>query len=110
MKIEDQLKEIREIVYKSRETTERLEANWDKDRKDFSEFQNRLGHLEQEVKSLKEVLSRIPERTKEKVEEAVKPVTNETKDLKEAIVDKKMIAISTDKVKNQLKRWWQFWR
>ena len=110
MKIEDQLKEIREIVYKSRETTERLEANWDKDRKDFSEFQNRLGHLEQEVKSVKEVLNRIPEKTKEKVEEAVKPVTNETKDLKEVIVDKKMIAISTDKVKNQLKRWWQFWR
>lgn len=92
-KIEDQLKEIRDIVYKNKATTERLEGNWDNDRKDFSEFQNRLGHLEEEFRSLKELVLKMPQRTQDKVAETVQPMMDQAYDLQESIDSKKTMVI-----------------
>jgi predicted nucleic acid-binding Zn-ribbon protein len=58
--VDDQLKEIREVVYKTKSTVESVEANWDQDRKDFSEFQNRLSHLETEFRTLREIIQNFP--------------------------------------------------
>lgn len=104
MNVEDQLKQIAEVVYKNKETTERLEANWDNDRHDFSEFQNRLGHLEAEFKSLREAIQKLPQKTGDKVTEAIQPIMDTTDALTTSIEKKKMIF-------NQGKKsWWGFWK
>jgi hypothetical protein len=73
---EDLLREIKEITYKNKETSDRLESNWDKDRKDFAEFISRLGHLEEEFKALRDQVQKVPQRTQERVSEAVQPIAD----------------------------------
>jgi chromosome segregation ATPase len=101
--VDDSLKEIREVVYKTKDTVERVESNWDKDRKDFSEFISRVGHLETEFKSLREALLKMPQRTQDKVIEAMQPVIDTTDSLTETIEKKKVLPF---KIK---KSWWKFW-
>jgi len=106
-KIDDQLKEIREIVFKNKETTERLEQNWDKDREDFSEFKNRLNHLESEFKSLREIINKLPRQTQDQVSEAAESIISEAHDLKDVIMDKEMVAIDSQKTQDHRKSWWK---
>lgn len=107
---EDLLKDIKEIVNKAKDATEKLEQNWDRDREDFSELKNRVGHLEQEFVTLRELILRIPKRTKESVENAMQPTNKTMENLQGIIEDKEVVAINTQKSKHQPKRWWQFWR
>jgi chromosome segregation ATPase len=101
---DDQFKELREVVYKTKDTVERVEANWDKDRKDFSEFINRVGHLETEFKALRETLQKLPQRTQDKVLESVQPVIDATDSLTETIEKKKLLPFKIKKGS-----WWKFW-
>lgn len=92
--IDDQLQELKEVVYKTKATVDRLEANWDKDRTDFSEFKNRLGHQEVELKTLAEVVRDLPKQTSDKMNGVVGKIKDEANDLKEVITEKKMIAVN----------------
>jgi hypothetical protein len=49
---DDQFKEIREVVYKTKDTVERVESNWDKDRKIFLSLLVELGIWKPNLKSL----------------------------------------------------------
>lgn len=105
---EEQLKEVLEVVYKTKETADRLEANWDKDRKDFAEFSNRLAHLEAEFKSLREEVFALPQDTKQKVQDALKVVTSEAHDLNEKMSHIKQVTIIKETLGK--KKWWKFGR
>lgn len=107
--IEQQIKALSEVVYKNKETTERLESNWDKDRKDFSQFENRLGHLEVEQKSLKETINTLPGVINDKMKGVIDPLKREIDDFKSVIQNKKMVAVDAKEVKKQTKSWWKLW-
>ncbi len=112
---EGKLKEIAEVAWKGKEVSERIESNWDKDRKDFSDFSNRLGHLEQEFKSFKEgferleaLLNKLPQQTQNKVAEVLSPAMGEVQDFKDAMKDKKVIALDPERTRKQVKRWYHW--
>ena len=105
MVIDDQLKELREVLYKVKGTIDRVEANWDKDRKDFAEFQNRLGHVEVELKTLREQIQQQPARIQDRMGEVAQPIIESTNSLAETI-EKKKFYMFTNKDK---KHWWKFW-
>lgn len=101
--VTDQLKTILEVTKKALKTSQRIEQVQDQDREDFHSLVNRVGHLEVEVKSLKDVVSKLPGLTQNQVAEAVVPVINEAHDLKETIEAKKTLSI-TPKKKSLLKK------
>ncbi len=107
--IDDQLKELREIAYKTKETTERLETNWEMDRKDFSEFQNRLGHLEVEFKQLRDQLMLLPKRTSDKMEGIVDEIEQAAQGVKDAIIRKNKVVTEMNSGRIIKKSWWKFW-
>lgn len=121
--IEDQLKALSEVVYKNKETTERLESNWDLDRKDQSDLINRVGHLEVEQQSLKAEVKNVPSRVKDEMNGVVKPLNKtvlhliqEVNDLKDLLLRKKIIAVDKTITKNQInetinrkRRWYFLW-
>lgn len=104
VKILDLAKELLEVAYKNKETLARLETNWEFDRKDFSEFQSRLGHLEVEVKALRDEVRLLPKRTEEKMDGVVSDIEQAATEVKEAIVEKKEIILD-----KKPKSWWHFW-
>lgn len=108
--IEAQLKELREVSYKNKETTEELAANWDKDRKDFSQFESRLAHMEVEFKSLREIIHKLPRSVSEALVGVADQMSQEISEFKDVMVDKKVVAIDNYQVQHNKKRWWQFWR
>ena len=104
---DDQYEALMEELQKNRKLSEDIQRNWNLDREDFNEFKNRLGHAEQEIKSFREILNKLPESIKQQVAESLKPVQKEIQDLKGVIDKKKMLAIPVNKLK---KRWYEFWR
>ncbi len=102
---------LQEEVGKIKETVERLQTNWDKDREDFQEQKNKFAHWEVEMKSLQEIIQKLPQLNKEKIQEALEPATQEVQDLKNVIQEKKMVAVDNLETQKQLKKsWWRFWK
>lgn len=75
-------------------------SKWD----ELQEVQNRLGHLEQEVKSLREIIQKIPQKTQDKIAEVTAPIIEEAYDLKKTIDKKKTLVL-----KEKKKPWWKIW-
>ena len=108
--IEAQLKELRAITYKNKETSERLETNWDQDRKDFAQFETRLGHLEGEVRTLRELVLNLPSSIANRIGKITNEVMKEVNDFKDVMADKKVVAIDRLEAKKQTRKWWEFWK
>jgi chromosome segregation ATPase len=105
--IQGQMKDLSEALYKVKSTVDRLEANWDKDRKDFAEFEARLGHTEVELRSLKEYVQRLPQRISDKIEEVTDPIIQEMSDFQDVMQEKKVVAIDKHEAKKQTKAFWK---
>ena len=100
------LKGIQEVGDKNKKTIERLVENWDKDRKDFREFEARLSHVEVELKSMAELVSKIPSQTRDRLAEAAEPIITGADNLTEAINNAETVPIDN----KQRKSWWAFWK
>ncbi len=101
----DENKQLVEMVYKIKNTVDRLETNWEMDRKDFAEFQNRLGHLEVEFKQLRDQILLLPKRTGERVDTMIGKIEHEAQDLRNAISNSGVKVI--EKIKK--KHWYKLW-
>lgn len=101
----DEYNYMLEVIAKVQKTLDRLEGNWDRDRRDFSDFAVRLGNLEVIVKELKEQIFKMPQKTSDKVENALAPMLEETQDLKDTIDQKKVLNLKP----TRSKPWWKFW-
>jgi septal ring factor EnvC (AmiA/AmiB activator) len=104
---DDQYKALLEVVYKTKDTVDRLETNWELDRKDFSEFQNRLGHLEVEFKQLRDQILLLPKRTSEKMDGVIDDIKHEAEELKDVIIKKRQVVEEQPKLKKR--RWYLLW-
>jgi len=105
---EDQYKAILEQIERVNQKVDRLEGNWDLDRKDQTEVINRVGHLEVEVKTLSEIVRDLPKKTTDKMSGVVGQIKQEAQDLKDVVTDKKMLALNEVK-KTKKRHWWLLW-
>lgn len=106
---EDKYKVLIERVDRIQEVADKIEADIDKVYKDNQELAIRVGGAENQLKELRETVQHLPQDTKDKVTAAVKPVINETKELKETIQQKKVLIIKEQSV-NFFKRVWGLWK
>ena len=103
------LKAIKEVGDKNKKILQRVEQVQDQDREDYRELERRLAHVEAELKTFAVTVSKIPNQTRDKVAEAAESIVDEAQDLKEVIIDKKVVAIDRVESKKQMKPWWKFW-
>lgn len=108
--LQDQLESIRDLVKEDKQTTEHLEQNWDKDREDFAEFKNELGHMRLDLNNVIDTINKLQKQIQNQVAEAIEPARQESADLKEVIIDKKVVAIDAQKTKEQINPWWKVWK
>lgn len=106
--LQDQLKQIIDLARKGLHISQRIEYVQDQDREDFHNLVTRVGHLEVEVKSLKDVVSKIPGLTQDKINEAVAPVMQSTETLAVAIDNAKGGSLPIPAGKK--KSWWRWWK
>lgn len=108
---EDLLKRNLEIQEKHLKVSEDIRRNQEFERADSYDLVNRVGHLEAEFKSLKELVLKLPQQTSNKVSDSVDEVKQEVQDFKDVLFDQKVISLDTEKIKKQIKRhFWQFWK
>lgn len=101
------LKSIKEVGDQNKKIIEHLEKNWDLDRKNFRDFEARLSHVEVELKSLAETVSKIPNQTRDRVAEAAEGIIEKAQNLTEAINEKDIVQVNKP-IKN--KPWYKFWK
>ena len=102
------LKAIKEVGDKNKKILERVEQIQDKDREDFRELEARLGHVEVELKSLADTISKIPNQTRDKLAEVAEPVITEAQNLTKAINAAEVVPVDKKTVEDQKKPWWKF--
>jgi septal ring factor EnvC (AmiA/AmiB activator) len=88
----DALKVITERLDQLQSTVDQTSRDLTMDRKDLQEFAIRVGSLENKIQEVWDIVNNLPERTKDKMQEVVKPMVKETKELKEQIKIKKFVA------------------
>ncbi|MCL4366083.1 hypothetical protein M1437_02545 [Patescibacteria group bacterium] len=104
---EDQFKVLVERIDRIQIVVDKIEADIDKVYKDNQELAIRVGGAENQLRELRSSVHNLPQETKNKVSDAVKPVINEAKELKETIQDKKIVVIKEST--NFFKRVWKWW-
>lgn len=87
-----------------------IDKDLDKDRQDIQQLIIRVSTLEAQINEMRKLVDRIPQKTQNQVAEAIEPARQESADLKEVIIDKKMVAIDTQKAEQQKKPWWKIWK
>ena len=102
------LKAIKEIGDQNKKILERIEQVQDKDRENIRELESRLGHLEVEVKSLVDTVSKIPNQTRDRVAEASESIIEEASNLKKAINEAEIVPVDKKTVEDKKKHWWDF--
>lgn len=102
------LKSIEAKGEKHEKILERVEQVQDVDHKDFKEMERRLSHVEVELKAMAELISKIPNQTRDRVAEANLPVIEGADNLTKAIEAAEIVPIDKETVKNQKKHWWKF--
>lgn len=100
----DETRVILERIDSVQKTVDVIDRDFDNAIKDSQELTLRVGALEGEVRQLKEMIARMPIKVADQVEDAVKPVTKETKKLTASIENKKNIVMNVIK-----KPFWKFW-
>lgn len=83
-----------------------IDKDLSKDRQDIQQLVIRVSTLEAQIDEMRKLMDRIPQKTQDKVAEAIEPTRQEAQDLKETI-DKKKTIILPEKKQIQ---WWKFWK
>lgn len=78
----------------------RIDRDFEEAIKDSQELTLRVRTLEEQIRQLKEMITKMPLRVEDKINDAMQPAT----DLKEAIDAKKNLKIEIQR------RWWEFWK
>lgn len=105
----DEYKVLADKVDSIQKSVNIVDQDLEKDRQDISQLIIRIGSLEAQIDEMRKLISCIPQKTQDKVAEAIEPARQESADLKEVIMDKKVVAIDTQKAEQQVKHWWKFW-
>lgn len=100
---EDQFKILRKDIENVQSTVNVIDRDLDGATKDAQEIVLRLGSVEGELRQLKEMIHKLPLKVADKVDNVMTPATDEVKDLKETIENKKTMTIRITK-----KRRWYF--
>ena len=100
------LKSIEERSQKHEKTLERIEQVQDIDHKDAREMERRLAHVETELKTMSELIAKIPNQTRDRVAEASEPIIESAANLTDAINEKDVVQINKPIKK---KPFWKFW-
>lgn len=66
--------------------------------------------LQEQISQLIKRLEIIEKKIQDRVADAVAPAMEQVQELKEMIVDKKVVAIDKTETKKQLKSWYMFWK
>lgn len=98
------LKSIEENGEKNKKILERVEQVQDTDHKEAREMERRLAHVEVELKTFAEIVSKIPNQTRDRVAEANLPVIESSQNLADAINEKDVVQINKPINK---KPWWK---
>lgn len=100
----DMMKVLTERLDSIQDVCNRIDRDLAHDRHELQELSLRVGAMEGEVHQLKDNITRMPTKVGDKVDDAVRPVTKETNDLKKVIQGKKVMKMT---IKS---RWWKFWK
>lgn len=102
----DQYQVLSEKVDSIQNSINVIDKDLGKDRQDIQQLVIRVGSLEAQIDEMRKSMERIPQKTQDKVAEAVEPARQEAQDLKECIDKKKTIIVPEKKKRS----WWVFWR
>jgi chromosome segregation ATPase len=100
---QDEQKRLLERIAQVLEVCNRIDRDLAQDRVDLQEFSIRVGNLETQFAQLRDVVNKMPAKVEDRMENVAGTLAEETKDLKEAIKEKKVFII-----KKQFS--WKFWR
>jgi DNA repair exonuclease SbcCD ATPase subunit len=97
----EELRDVKAKIQETRDEAGRIDRDLTKDRHDLEDFRVRLGRVEEEIQSLKRLLTENVETMKDKVQDALKPAVKEVASLKQEIAKKRSIIVT----KNSLIDW-----
>lgn len=100
----DQFQVLSEKVDSIQNSVNVIDNDLGKDRQDIQQLIIRVGSLEAQVDEMRKLMDRIPQKTQDKVAEAVAPAMAQTQQLQETIDSKKTIILPEKK-----KPWWKRW-
>lgn len=101
----DQWKEINDRLNSIQTSVDQTNKDLGNDRADLAGFSTKLGNLENQMAEIWKIVNNLPERTRNAVAGAVKPIQKEARELTEMIDSKKVL-----KIKVQIKHGWKFWK
>jgi chromosome segregation ATPase len=102
---EDQIKVIFDRLESIQKSLDRIDRDMGDDRKNLQETPIRLGSVANQVEQMREAVHTLPGKLKDKMEDAVKPITEEAHSLKETIEKKRVIEIKARTTWQKFKHW-----
>lgn len=103
------LKGIKEVGDSNKIILQTIERVQDKDREDIRDLERRLGHVEVELKSMSELISKIPNQARDKMAEASAPILESASNLTDAINAAEVVPVDKKTIEDQKKPWYKFW-
>lgn len=101
---EFQLEVVLDRIDKIQSTVDRIDRDLTTDREDIQRFTIKLTTMESQMEEFRKSLGVFETKVKDKIDDALQPMIDETKDLKEAIDEKQLTTLT------KTKHWWQFWK
>jgi hypothetical protein len=100
-----ELKSIKEEVQATRDEVARIDRDLCKDREDLENFRVHLGHVVEQIDSLKRLSTSNVTNMQDQVTDALKPAVKEVSSLKQEIKKKKFITIFKTGLWERIKNW-----
>lgn len=105
----DELVVLNDKIDKLQKSLDNIDKDIAGDREYLQEHNIRMGAMESQISELRKIINSSVKNTHDKVAEAMAPMMEEAQDLKDVIMDKKVVALDSQKTKKQLSPWWRFW-
>jgi chromosome segregation ATPase len=106
LKADTQYKNLMGEIRGMREEVGRIDRDLARDRHDLEDFRVQMDTMKSEIQQLREALTANADRVKDKVTDAVQPITKEVTKLKDVISKKKTLYIFKNGFKDWLKSKW----
>lgn len=103
---QDEYKVLAKKIDVLQASVNRLDKDLGTDRQDLQNTEMRLGRVENVLDILRKSILALPERTQDKVADAVQPMMEQAHDLQETIENKKTMVMKP----KLRKHWWKFWQ
>lgn len=100
----DQYNVLSEKIDSVQKSVDRIDRDLAHDREELQHLTIRVGTLEAEVNEMRKLVTNLPKKTQDKVEDILEPVSKEVKNLTTTIKNKKILTLT-----KKAKSFWKFW-